>query len=246
LDAILGAAAIQPDGVQRHSGGNQLQAAAAVAENWNAMPRYLLQPGPIKQPRRSLEKMFRKFGADPRALTDIVRCSVLVDSVAHAQLYLAAILSRSNQTCNGGSATEGPIEQLFAITKIRDDFSSPDRLGAAETGRRSIGLNLEVAWDGATGSRLVLVQTLFMILGLVVCLLRILRHAGMWQLLAPSARQRVAPGSTPPHLRGSIASIDRLAELPGMTPVVRTSGRNHAARHLHPQHALPRARLGVP
>lgn len=118
------------------------------------MPRYLLQPGPIKQPRRSLEKVFRKFDADPRALTDIVRCSIVVDSVDHAQTCLAAILLHSNQTSNGG-ATEGPIKKLLAVTEIRDDFSSPDHLGAAETGRRCIRLNLEVAWDGATGSRLV-------------------------------------------------------------------------------------------
>ena len=156
LDAILTATKVTETGhVPSH--GNVISSS------------YVIHQGPIKRPRRSLEKIWRKFHGDPRSLTDIVRCSVLVDSVASAHTCLAAIISHSHPTLSSAthprinplsensSSEDGSTHRLFWVTKVRDEFSSNSRSeisGAAETGRRSISLNVEVAWDGAAGSRL--------------------------------------------------------------------------------------------
>ena len=140
---------------------------AHVATHFSVASKlYVMHQGPIKRPRRSLEKVWRKFHGDARSLTDIVRCSVLVNSVALASRCLHSILLHSHPVLpmtnnpttdpeNEKSVEGSSSRRLFLVTKVRDQFSV-----AAETGRRSITLNLEVAWDGAAGSRLVSLQSL--------------------------------------------------------------------------------------
>jgi len=51
--------------------------------------------GPIKRPDRALQKVVRRFYRDPRCLTDLVRCVILVDSIAAVRQVLEEFLDKS-------------------------------------------------------------------------------------------------------------------------------------------------------
>ena len=115
---------------------------------------FLLRQAPIKRPFRALEKIVRKYYADPCCLTDLVRCTVLLDSISEIQICLDAILSNSRTSIpqeTNQDALESMIEEesvkTFVLTSIKDNLHSQ-----ADSQRQSICLNLEVAWDGAAGS----------------------------------------------------------------------------------------------
>jgi len=51
--------------------------------------------GPVKRPDRALQKVVRRFHRDPRCLTDIVRCIILLDSIEGVWQVLEEILVKS-------------------------------------------------------------------------------------------------------------------------------------------------------
>lgn len=50
--------------------------------------------GPIKQPRRAIQKCFRSYRRDPRALTDLVRCTVLFPNVSELWTFVEPFLEQ--------------------------------------------------------------------------------------------------------------------------------------------------------
>ena len=51
--------------------------------------------GPVKRPDRALQKVVRRLYRDPRCLTDIVRCVILLDSIAAVRQVLEEFLDKS-------------------------------------------------------------------------------------------------------------------------------------------------------
>ena len=120
---------------------------------------FVLRQAPVKRPGRALQKVVRKYFGDGRCLTDLVRGSVLVDSMFEMLICLEALLSRSeirhaNDDTAGSEQVQNELaeDKIFVLTKIKDTLCVPDTENVFECARQSICLNLEVAWDGAVGS----------------------------------------------------------------------------------------------
>ena len=90
--------------------------------------RAKLERGPVKRPDRALQKVVRKFYRDPRCLTDLIRCSILVDSIRDVKLVLAEILRKS---IVGLSI---PVEEVKLIKlrtgEVDETANLPSRVGA--------------------------------------------------------------------------------------------------------------------
>jgi len=117
-------------------------------------------PGPVKRPDRAFQKAARKYYYDPRHLTDLVRCCILLESITDAKRVLDLIFKMSsvfgeeapgdaeeNETPNeyqeallGRSRDSNQEPKVFKLCKVKDDFT---REGL---GYRYICLNLEVGW----------------------------------------------------------------------------------------------------
>jgi len=117
-------------------------------------------PGPVKRPDRAFQKVARKYYYDPRHLTDLVRCCILLESVSDVRRVLDHIFKLSlvfgeeasnsaegNEPINedeeallGGGGDNDQKPTIFKLCKVKDDFTR-DGLGY-----RYICLNLEVGW----------------------------------------------------------------------------------------------------
>ena len=54
--------------------------------------------GPVKRPDRALQKVIRKYYRDPRCLTDLVRCCILLPSISDVGSCLEVILAKSEKS----------------------------------------------------------------------------------------------------------------------------------------------------
>ena len=113
--------------------------------------------GPVKQPTRALEKLVRRYRRDFGSLTDLVRCSVIADSLKNVKDFLRLLYSRSVAGLDtsfeeeGRGSKESPGEhldtgdQLFRITSIENRFDSSYD-DEESMGYRDLALNVEVGW----------------------------------------------------------------------------------------------------
>ena len=106
-------------------------------------------PGPVKRPDRSLQKVVRTYYRDPRCLTDLVRCVILLDSIVGVAKVLEEFMEKS--VVAGAESEPKPSfkdeesllnrQKHFRITKMKDRFSTTKAIGY-----RDICLNVEVGW----------------------------------------------------------------------------------------------------
>jgi hypothetical protein len=119
--------------------------------------------GPVKQPRRTLEKLVRRYRRDVGCLTDLVRCTVIADSLENVKDFLELLYSTSVVGLDTSSSEEGncskerPGEQLdsgdelFRITAIENRFD-PAYDDETSMGYRDLALNIEVGWSVSSGT----------------------------------------------------------------------------------------------
>jgi len=104
--------------------------------------------GPVKQPMRILEKLVRKYRRDVGCLTDLVRCTVVADSLVEVMDFFLLIESMSVVGL-AENTRQDPFdklgEQIFRITSVVnrfDDAWDDER----SMGYRDLCLNVEVGW----------------------------------------------------------------------------------------------------
>jgi len=104
--------------------------------------------GPVKRPDRALQKVVRRCYRDARCLTDLVRCCIVLESIADVRKALDAIFDSS--TVHHGlkdkdnehtKLLDGSDKKLFKICKVKDRFTDQKPIGY-----RDICFNLEVGW----------------------------------------------------------------------------------------------------
>jgi len=102
--------------------------------------------GPVKRPDRALQKVVRRFYRDPRCLTDIVRCCILLESIADVRKALDALFKASTihwgHTGTEKEKSDLGHEKWFRICKVKDRFTTTER-----TGYRDVCLNLQVSQE---------------------------------------------------------------------------------------------------
>ena len=101
--------------------------------------------GPVKRPDRALQKVVRRSYRDHRCLTDLVRCCILLESIADVEMALNAIFSASTIHPGLADTKKGKDDlgqkKWFRICKMKDRFTTSERIGY-----RDICLNLQVGW----------------------------------------------------------------------------------------------------
>ncbi|EKX43024.1 hypothetical protein GUITHDRAFT_140871 [Guillardia theta CCMP2712] len=112
-------------------------------------------PGPVKQPLRSFQKCIRAYRRDVGLLTDLVRCTFVVEDMQTLLGVLMSLLERSvvgfftqhdlyGEGGEGGG--EGQGKKLFRITKVKNRFDEESKDFEEATGFRNLSLSLEVGW----------------------------------------------------------------------------------------------------
>jgi hypothetical protein len=117
--------------------------------------------GPVKQPTRTLQKLVRRYRRDVGCLTDLVRCTVIADSLENVKDFLHLIYSISvvgldtSLEEQGQGSRQRPRERLgkqvdtgdeiFRITALENRFD-PSYDDRANMGYRDLSLNIEVGW----------------------------------------------------------------------------------------------------
>jgi hypothetical protein len=114
--------------------------------------------GPVKQPMRILQKLVRRYRRDVGRLTDLVRCTVIADSLENVKDFLELIYSISLVGLNSSYEEENgkdsrrrlgeqldTRDQIFRITALENRFD-PSYNDVGSMGYRDLALNIEVGW----------------------------------------------------------------------------------------------------
>jgi hypothetical protein len=124
--------------------------------------------GPVKQPTRTLQKLVRRYRRDVGCLTDLVRCTVIADSLENVKDFLQLLYSMSvaglDNSFGGGDMwgkcppkQEGKgskqrvgeqvelRDQIFRITALENRFDASYN-DETSMGYRDLALNVEVGW----------------------------------------------------------------------------------------------------
>jgi hypothetical protein len=119
--------------------------------------------GPVKQPMRTLEKLVRTYRRDVACLTDLVRCTVIADSLGNVGDFIQLLYSMSvvgldapfeeegkrSRLRVGGQLDSG--DEIFRITALENRFDPSDadetsNMSSMRHGYRGLTLNVEVGW----------------------------------------------------------------------------------------------------
>jgi hypothetical protein len=115
--------------------------------------------GPVKQPTRTLQKLVRRYRRDVGCLTDLVRCTVIADSLENVEVFLQLLLSMSVVGLDTSFEEKGKQiftnivfsgDQIFRITALENKFD-PSYDAEASMGYRDLALNVEVGWLVSNG-----------------------------------------------------------------------------------------------
>eukprot|EP00960_Hanusia_phi_P008782 251777-Hanusia_phi.AAC.1 len=129
--------------------------------------------GPIKQPERAIEKCVRTYRRDVGCLTDLVRCTIVVENAQQLLEVFETFRTRSiigigaaerngeaepiNCRSEVSAETEALLraeegrassfeEPFFRITQVKNRFHSDSHHCNKLTGYRDLSLNVEVGW----------------------------------------------------------------------------------------------------
>jgi hypothetical protein len=128
-------------------------------EEASGRPALALKRGPIKKPDRALQKLVRVYGRDVAMLTDLVRCTVLVEDLSQVEALMATLDARSvvgltAVAPRGEEADEegdemvlmsdnSDDERILRITAIKNRFD--ERYDDSKSGGyRDLSLSVEV------------------------------------------------------------------------------------------------------
>jgi hypothetical protein len=126
----------------------------------NRNPGLEFVAGPVKQPMRTLQKVVRRYRRDVGCLTDLVRCTVIADSLQNVKDFLQLLYSRSMVGLDTSEEGKGLKERLgqqldtgdeiFRITALENRFD-PSYDDELSWGYRDLALNIEVGWIISSG-----------------------------------------------------------------------------------------------
>jgi hypothetical protein len=116
--------------------------------------------GPVKQPMRTLQKLVRRYRRDVGCLTDLVRCTVIANSLENVKDFLQLLCSRSvagldtSDEGNGLRQRQGEQldtgDEIFRITALENRFD-PSHDDELSWGYRDLAMNVEVGWIVSSG-----------------------------------------------------------------------------------------------
>jgi hypothetical protein len=98
---------------------------------------------------RILQKLVRRYRRDVGCLTDLVRCTVIADSLENVKDFLQ-LLSSFSVVGLGEQLDTG--HQIFRITALENRFD-PSYNDVESMGYRDLALNVEVGWLISKGSK---------------------------------------------------------------------------------------------
>jgi hypothetical protein len=103
--------------------------------------------GPVKQPMRTLQKLVRRYKRDVGCLTDLVRCTVVADSLENVEDFLQRLYSMSVVGLDSSLEEEQLYsgDEIFMITALENRFD-PSYADESSMGYRDLALNIEVGW----------------------------------------------------------------------------------------------------
>jgi hypothetical protein len=103
--------------------------------------------GPVKQPMRTLQKLVRRYKRDVGCLTDLVRCTVVADSLEDAKDCVQLLYSMSvvGLDTSFGEEQLNTGDEIFMITALENRFD-PSYADESSMGYRDLALNIEVGW----------------------------------------------------------------------------------------------------
>jgi len=103
--------------------------------------------GPVKQPMRTLQKLVRRYKRDVGCLTDLVRCTVVADSLENVEDFLQLLYSMSVVGLDSSLEEEqlNSGDEIFMITALENRFD-PSYAVETSMGYRDLALNVEVGW----------------------------------------------------------------------------------------------------
>ena len=103
--------------------------------------------GPVKQPMRTLQKLVRRYKRDVGCLTDLVRCTVVADSLENVEDFLQLLYSMSVVGLDSSLEEEQLYsgDEIFMITALENRFD-PSYAVETSLGNRDLALNVEVGW----------------------------------------------------------------------------------------------------
>mmetsp|Transcript_47846 Transcript_47846/g.109088 ORF Transcript_47846/g.109088 Transcript_47846/m.109088 type:complete len:174 (+) Transcript_47846:178-699(+) len=109
-------------------------------------------PGPIKRPDRAIQKIVRSYLRDAALVTDLVRCTVVLETLAQVQAFVESLMAVSLIGVSGSeeSASSGSTK-MFRLHRLKNRFDrgyDSRRSG----GYRDLSLNVEVGWVVQNGS----------------------------------------------------------------------------------------------
>jgi hypothetical protein len=126
----------------------------------NRNPGLEFVAGPVKQPMRTLQKVVRRYRRDVGCLTDLVRCTVIADSLENVKDFLQLLYSRSMvglDTSEEGKGLRQRLgqqldtdDEIFRITALENRFD-PSYDEELSWGYRDLALNVEVGWIISSG-----------------------------------------------------------------------------------------------
>jgi ppGpp synthetase/RelA/SpoT-type nucleotidyltranferase len=128
---------------------------AIGSQNQNTRLEFVL--GPVKQPMRTLQKVVRRYRRDVGCLTDLVRCTVVAESLGNVEDFLQLLYPKSVVGLDSSFEEEGKGsrqrlreqpdtgDQIFRITALENRFD-PSYDAEKSMGYRHLVLNVEVGW----------------------------------------------------------------------------------------------------
>ncbi|EKX52481.1 hypothetical protein GUITHDRAFT_101652 [Guillardia theta CCMP2712] len=133
-----------------------LQSASMLGEvKVDLCDKLIFVRGPIKQPERAIQKCVRAYGRDPACLTDLVRASVVVETLEQVGEVMR-FLERSSvvgadsyvkEACQGDADSEGAEETVyFRMTRVKNTFDDTREDTSAGLTLKTLSINLEVGW----------------------------------------------------------------------------------------------------
>jgi hypothetical protein len=129
-----------------------------------------LKFAPIKQPDRAIQKCVRSYRRNAGCLTDLVRCTIIVETIDQLLRLFKLFQDRSifgeesverfhllgvnveDDTRSRESLSSSQLDRLqediyFRITRVKNRFHHKSEYYDPATGYRDLSLNLEVGWN---------------------------------------------------------------------------------------------------
>jgi len=119
-----------------------------------------LKRGPVKKPQRAIEKVIRSYRRDTARLTDLVRCTCVVEDEMQLLKLVQIILGMSvyglvgacvEDRTRGLEVAQDKGDAMFRLLKIENRFDENYDADVLSAGYRDVSMNVEVGWQMEDG-----------------------------------------------------------------------------------------------